>query len=123
MRSIGFPELLVILGGVVLASGHQREELAACPPQLRYRQPGRPSLVSISHLAVLDCNLRRALLLSLLSLRGNGRFLLDRRVCSLGLFALAFQAQFDEVLPKLAVVHGFSLSRNQESGSSSGGVP
>jgi hypothetical protein len=27
----------------------------------------------------------------------------------MGLFALAFQAQFDEVLPKLAVVHDFSL--------------
>ena len=34
--------------------------------------------------------------------RVNGRFL-DCRVCSLGLFALTFQAQFDEVLPRLAV--------------------
>jgi hypothetical protein len=45
-----------------------------------------------------------ALLLRLLGLRSSGRFL-DRRVCGLSLFALAFQAQFDEVLPKLAVVH------------------
>jgi hypothetical protein len=44
--------------------------------------------------------------------RVNGRFL-DRRVCSLGLFALTFQAQFDEVLPKLAVVHDFSLQRDR----------
>ena len=49
-----------------------------------------------------------ALLLSLLGLRGSGRFP-DRRVCSLTLFALAFQAQFDEVLPKLALVRDSSL--------------
>jgi hypothetical protein len=49
-----------------------------------------------------------AIFLNLLRLLGNGRFL-DRRVCGLGRLALAFQAQFDEVLPKLAVVHDFSL--------------
>jgi hypothetical protein len=50
----------------------------------------------------------RALLPCFLGLRSSGSFL-DRRVCSLGLFALAFQARFDEVLPKLAIVHDFSL--------------
>jgi hypothetical protein len=37
----------------------------------------------------------------------------DRRVCSLRLFALAFQAQFDEVLPSLAVVHDSSLEEKR----------
>ena len=57
----------------------------------------------------LPASLCGALLLSLLGLRGSGRFL-DRSVCSLGLIALTFQAQFDEVLPKLAVVHDSILS-------------
>jgi len=48
----------------------------------------------------------QALLLRLLRLRGSGRFL--DRVCGLNLFTLAFQAQFDEALPKLAVVHDSS---------------
>jgi hypothetical protein len=46
-----------------------------------------------------NVSLRRAHLLSLLGLRGSRRFL-DRRICSLGVFALAVQAQFDETLPK-----------------------
>jgi hypothetical protein len=47
-----------------------------------------------------------------LGLRGSGWFL-ERRVCSLGVLALAFQAQFDEGLPKLAVVHDSSLQREE----------
>jgi hypothetical protein len=43
-----------------------------------------------------------------LGLRGSGRFF-DRRVRSLGLFALALQALFDEVLPKLAPVRSNPL--------------
>jgi hypothetical protein len=62
-----------------------------------------------NQLCKLPASLRRAPLLRLLRLRSSGRFL-DRRVCSLSLFALTFQAQFDEVLPKLAVVHDSSLS-------------
>jgi hypothetical protein len=51
----------------------------------------------------MTVGLRRPLLLHLLGLRSCRRFF-DRRVCGLSLFTLAFQAQFDEALPKLAVV-------------------
>jgi hypothetical protein len=47
------------------------------------------------------------LLLCFLGFHGSGRFL--DRVCGLSLFTLAYQAQFDEALPKLAVVHDSSL--------------
>jgi len=48
-----------------------------------------------------------------LGFRGSGRFLDRRSVCGLGLSALTFQAQFDEVLPKLAVVHANGNARRE----------
>jgi len=54
------------------------------------------------------------LLFCLLGFRGSGRFLACQ-VCSLSLLALAFQAQFNEVLAKLALFHDSSLQREDHS--------
>ena len=58
-------------------------------------------------------SLRGAGFLCPLGFCSNGRFLRRRSVCGLSFFALAFQAQFDKVLPKLAVVYDCSLQREE----------
>jgi len=75
---------------------------------------GQPLSVSIEtpRCFRLRQRLRGARLLSLLGFRGSRRFL-DRRFCSLSLLALAFQAQFGEILLELAVVHDSSLQREE----------
>jgi hypothetical protein len=58
-------------------------------------------------------SLRGAGFLYLLGFCSSGRFLDHGSVCVLSLFALAFQAQFDKVLPKRVVVHDSSLQREE----------